>query len=165
MSLHKTSFSLHSIEVKYWPLNGWLYLEHLAGDIDIPFNLGNVVEVHKDVVLKISIMYIVKLFCLIHGSLSQNISPLIALYPNLYTAMGDYSRPQKPSSVCCCGPVNSKKKYFFLVLFCVVFLFAFSRWPTGWFSISCSSYVFVKKKHARYYLVGNHTWCKLYAAV
>ena len=33
------------------------------------------------------------------------------------------------------------------------------------FKISCSSDVFLKKKRARYYLVGNHTCCKLYAAV
>ena len=52
MPLHKTSSLLHSIGVKYWLLNGWLYLEHLAGDIDIPFNLQNIVEVHRYVVLK-----------------------------------------------------------------------------------------------------------------
>ena len=33
------------------------------------------------------------------------------------------------------------------------------------FNISCSSDVFLKKKRARYYLVGNHTCCKFYAAV
>ena len=30
-------------------------------------------------------------------------------------------------------------------------------------SISCSSDVFLKKKRARYYLVGNRTCCKFYA--
>ena len=55
MPLHKTSSFLHSIGIKSCLLNGWLYmlyLEHLAGDIDVPFNLQNVVEVHRYVVLK-----------------------------------------------------------------------------------------------------------------
>ena len=80
MSLHKTSSLLHLFGVKSWPLNGWLYLEHLAGEIDIAFTMQNVVEV-----LKISIGYIVKLFCFIQGSLGQNICQLIAMYPWLCT--------------------------------------------------------------------------------
>ena len=52
MPLHTTPSFFASIGVKSCMLNGWLYLEHLAGDIDIPFNLQNVVEVHRYVVLK-----------------------------------------------------------------------------------------------------------------
>ena len=42
--------------------NDWLYLEQFAGDIDVPFTLQNVIKLDRDVVLEISIWYIIKLF-------------------------------------------------------------------------------------------------------
>ena len=58
-------------------------LKQFAGDIDVPFTLQNVIKVDRDVILEISIWYIIKLFCLIQGSLGQNISPFITLYSNM----------------------------------------------------------------------------------
>ena len=60
-----------------------LYIKELTGDILIIHSPYKMSSRNRDIGLKIRMTYIVRLFCLMQGSLGQNTSPLIAMYHDM----------------------------------------------------------------------------------